>query len=93
MIKKLAKLSKLKVSKSEEKYFKKQFIETLKIIDQLDKLDTSKVGITYSVTGTKNVTREDKINPLNILSQDEALSNAKKTHNGYFVVDGILQND
>lgn len=89
-IAKLAKLSNLKVSKKEEKYFEDQFEETLKIIEKFEKLDTSKVEETYIVTGTKNVVREDKINPLNILTQQQALSNAKKTHNGYFVVGSVL---
>lgn len=93
MIAKLAKLSNLKVSKEEEDYFKKQFDETLKIIDEFEELDTKDVKETYTVTGTKNVFREDKIDPQNILSQEEALSNSKSTHNGYFVVDAVLQND
>jgi len=91
MIKKLANLSKLTISVKEEKYFKAQFDETLKIIGQLEKLDTSEASETYSVTGTKNVLREDKINPENILTQEEALSNAKNTHNGYFVVDALMK--
>lgn len=89
-IKKLAKLSKLTVSSKEEKYFKKQFEETFKIIDEFNKLDTSKIDQTYSVTGTKNVLREDKIDVSRILTQEDVLSNAKITHNGYFVVDAIL---
>lgn len=90
MIKKLAKLANLKISKNEEKYFKKQFEETLNLIEKFEKLDTSKVNETYIVTGTKNVFREDKINSLNVLTQEQALSNAKNTHNGYFVVSGVL---
>jgi len=89
-IKKLAGLSKLKVDKKEESYFEKQFDETLEIVSEFDKVGTSHTPPTYIVTGTKNVMREDKIDPTRILSQDEALSNAQKTHNGYFVVDAIL---
>lgn len=92
-ITKLANLAKLKVSKKEEKYFEKQFEQTLKIINDFDELDTSKIAQTYIVTGTKNVLREDIIDPLRILTQEEALSNAKNTHNGYFVVDAVLNND
>jgi aspartyl-tRNA(Asn)/glutamyl-tRNA(Gln) amidotransferase subunit C len=89
-IKKLADLSKLKVDKKEESYFEKQFDETLKIVSEFEKVGTSNTPPTYIVTGTKNVMREDMIDSTRILSQEEALSNAKKTHNGYFVVDAIL---
>ena len=65
-------------------------IKTFKIIDQFKDLDTSKVASTYIVTGTKNVMRKDEIDSSRVLSQEEALCNAKKQHNGYFVVDAIL---
>ena len=90
MISKLAGLSRLTVSKKEEGYFKKQFDETLKIIDEFNKLDTSKVKETYIVTDTKNVLRDDVIDSTRMLSQEEALSGSKRNYNGYFVVDGIL---
>ena len=89
-VKKLATLSKLKIDKKEEEYFKKQFEKTLKIVEEFDRLDTSKTAPTYIVTGTQNVMREDEIDTTKILSQEEALSNAKSTHNGFFVVDAIL---
>ncbi|HLD92201.1 MAG TPA: Asp-tRNA(Asn)/Glu-tRNA(Gln) amidotransferase subunit GatC [Patescibacteria group bacterium] len=93
MISKLADLSKLIVSKKEEGYFKKQFDETFKIINEFNKLDTSKVNETYIVTSTKNVLREDVIDSTRMLSQEEALSCSKRNHNGYFVVDGILNEE
>jgi len=89
-VKKLATLSKLKIDKKEEEYFKKQFEKTLKIVEEFDRLDTSKTVPTYIVTGTENVMREDEIDTTKMLSQEEALSNAKSTHNGFFVVDAIL---
>ena len=89
-IRKLADLSQLKIDKKEEGYFKKQFEETLKIINEFDELDTSKTRQTYIVTGTQNVMRDDEIDTTKILSQEEALSNAKRTLNGFFVVDAIL---
>lgn len=87
---KLAKLAKLKVDKKEGAYFQKQFDETLKIIEEFNKIDTSKTPQTYIVTGTQNVLREDKIDSTKVLTQEEALSNAKRTHNGFFMVDAIL---
>ena len=92
-IKALAKLAKLNLDKREEGYFEKQFDETFKIIDQFENLDTSKISETYSVIKTKNIMRDDEIDISRILSQDEALRNAKSSHNGFFVVDAILDND
>ena len=89
-VKKLADLARLKVDKKEENYLKKQFDETLEIISGFDKVNTSNIKPTYIVTGTKNILREDEIKPTNVLTQGEALSNAAKTHNGFFVVDAIL---
>ena len=89
-IKHLAKLSSLTLDQKEEGFFKKQFEETLKIIEKFDKLDTSQNEETYQVTGLTNILREDKVDPSRMLSQDEALSNAKNIHNGYFVVDAVL---
>ena len=82
----LAKLSQMTVSAKETVSLQKGFKQTLKTIALLDELDTSKVDSTFQITGMHNVFREDKINKPKILSQKQALSNAKKTHQGYFVV-------
>ena len=74
------------VSAKEAVSLQKGFKQTLKTISLLDELDTSKVDSTFQVTGMHNVFRKDKIDKPKILSQKQALSNAKKTHQGYFVV-------
>lgn len=89
-IAKLANLAKLKIDSKEKSYFQAQFTETLKIINQFKNLNTANVPPTYSVTRTSNVWREDEVDPMRVLTQEEALKNAKKTHNGYFVVDAIF---
>lgn len=86
----LAKLAQMPVSKEEEKTLEKGFEQTLKVIDQLSELDTSKVKPTSQVTGLTNVLREDRIDNSRTLTQKQALSNAKKTYKGYFVVPAIL---
>lgn len=93
MIANLAKITNLKIDEKKIKYFEKQFEETLKIIDQFDELDTSKIEETYQVTGEKNVLREDVITAEKVLTQDEALSGSKRTYNGYFVVDAIFHEE
>lgn len=85
-------LSHLEVDKQEEEYFVEQFNETLGVIDELNQLDTRGIAETNQVTGLVNVVREDVIDSTNILSQKQALSGAKRTHKGYFVVDAIFEN-
>lgn len=88
-IKKLAKLAFLFLKNDEEKKLEDQLETTLKHIDSLSEIDTSKVVGTNEVTNLKNVAREDVVTAS--LSQEDALSNAKKTYNGFFVVPVILE--
>ena len=77
----------------EEKTLEKGFEQTLKVIDQLNELDTSQVKPTSQVTGLTNVWREDKVDKSRMLTQKQALSNAKKTHKGYFVVPAVIRHE
>ena len=90
-VKHLAKLAQMPVSKEEEKTLEKGFVQTLEVIDQLSELDTSKVKPTSQVTGLTNVLREDKVDKERMLTQKQALSNAKKTYKGYFMVPAIFK--
>ena len=90
IIKKMVKLSKLTITKPEYKYFTKQFNETLNIVNKFNELKTKKVNETSHVTGLINNFREDIVEKDRMLTQEEALSNAKKTHKGYFVVKAIF---
>jgi len=87
----VAKLANLPLSDEEKKKFEKQLSETLDYVAQLEEIDTKGVEPTSQVTGLENVTREDEVTPS--LSQKEALKNAKSTHNGFFKVKAILDND
>jgi aspartyl/glutamyl-tRNA(Asn/Gln) amidotransferase C subunit len=87
----MARLSKLTIDPKEEAYFTKQFNETLDIIQQFNKISTSKVKETSQVTGLENVFREDEIDEDRMLTQDEALSGTKNKHKGYFVVKSIFK--
>ncbi len=90
-IKHVAKLANLSLSDEEEKKFSAQLEETVSYIEGLNEVDTSGVSPTSQVTGLENITREDEVTQS--LSQEEALSNAKSTHNGFFRVKGILNNE
>lgn len=89
-IEKIARLANLKVSDKEKKLFSQQLTYSLEVISQLQEIDTQNIRTTHQVTGLKNVTREDKIDKTRMLSQKEALSQAEKTHKGYFVVPAVI---
>lgn len=82
-IKHIAKLANLSLADGEVLLYQKQLSETLDYINHLNEIDTSKIEPTYQVNGKTNELREDVVAPG--LSQEEALANAPKVHNGYFV--------
>lgn len=84
----MAKLANLSLTKEEEEKFEKQLESTLEHVERLKNIDTSHVSGTNEVTNLKNVTRDDQ--PVQSLTQEEAIKNAKTTHNGFFVVKAIL---
>lgn len=87
----IAKLANLTISETEVPKFEKQLSEVLEYIKKLDEVDVTGIEPTSQVTGLENVTREDTTEPS--LSQTAALSQAKNTHNGHFVVKGVLDNE
>lgn len=89
-VKHVAKLANLPLSPQEETVFLQQFTDTLTTVDLINQLDTNNIEPTSQVTGLVNITRPDVINRDRVLSQSAALSQAKHTHNGYFVVPAIF---
>lgn len=86
-VKRMAVLSNLDVSGQEEKLVL-LFSDTLKYLEVLDELDTSKVPETNQVTGLTNVFQDEK-NSKTITSK-EALSNAKEQSNGLFATKAVF---
>lgn len=86
----VVKLANLRLSEDEVEKFSKQLRDILHHVDQLHEVDTSGVDPTYqTLDETTNVWREDEVKPS--LSQDEALSQAKRTHQGYVVTKGVFE--
>ncbi len=69
---------------------KNQLSEALNAVSILEQLPTNKVGKTSSASGLSNVFREDIVQPS--FSQEEALSNANLSHDGYFVATAVFEN-
>ncbi|MBI2029120.1 Asp-tRNA(Asn)/Glu-tRNA(Gln) amidotransferase subunit GatC [Candidatus Gottesmanbacteria bacterium] len=87
-VKHIAKLANLPVTEEEIIKFQKQLSETVDYIKTLSSVATQGVEPTSQVTGLKNVTRTDE--PAPSQTQEEALSNAKNTHNGFIKVKAIF---
>ncbi len=88
-IDRVAKLANLNLSPAEKQTFEKQLEDILDYFEQLKKVNTQKVEPIGQITGLINVTREDEAAPS--ISQDEALANAPRTHNGFFEVAAIFE--
>ena len=79
-----AKLAKLELTETEVLKFYTQIEGFLKHAEKMNEVDTSKVKETAQVTGLENSLREDNVSAG--LTQEEALSNAPKSKDGYFEV-------
>ncbi len=90
---KIAKLANLHISPAEENLFADQFSTTIKVIDKLNEIDTQNIISTSQVNNLTNITRADQVDTARILTQAEALSGARHTHQGFFVVKQILEKD
>lgn len=86
----VAELAKLALKEKEVEKFKKQLSNIFDYVNQIREMRTGGVSETSQTTGIKNRYREDEVDEKRMLSQKEALSNAKQKHSGYFVVKAIF---
>lgn len=89
----IAQLANIPVSDQEAASLAESFNETMSVVNQLQELDTSTVPTTHQVTGLENVTRDDEIDEDRMFTQEEALANAARQHQGYFVVPQVIEKD
>lgn len=85
----IAALAQLPLSEDELELFKGQLASTLEYIDMLQRISTENISFPPQITGLSNVLRDDVVEPS--FTQEQALSGAKNTHNGYFVVPAIFE--
>jgi len=86
---KLVKMTKLTLTNEEKTSIHSQLDEALKAVEVFDELDLTGVPPLSHPGNLQNVMREDIIKPS--FSQEEALSTAPATHNGYVMVKGVLE--
>ncbi len=85
----VAQLANLTLNDKEKSLFERQLGEVVEYISKLNEINTEKVEPIGHITGLVNISREDKAAPS--ISQEDALANAKKTHNGFFEVEAIFE--
>lgn len=90
-VKHVAKLARLSLTPEEVKKFQEQLSEVLAYIEVLKEVKTEKTEPTSQVTSLENVFRKDQSQTS--LSQKEVLSGARETHQGFFKIKRILNND
>jgi len=86
----IATLANIPVTEDEEKKLAEGFNQVMLVVDNLKKAHTEDIGPVHQVTDLSNVLREDMVDEDREFSQDEALRNAKRTYNGYFVTDQVI---
>ena len=85
----IAHLACLSLSPKELDLYKEQLAATLEYVNMLENVDTKGITFPPQLTGLANILREDIVR--SSLAQKDALSGAKKTFNGYFVVPAIFE--
>lgn len=90
LVRHIAQLANLPLTDKEIAIFRPQLQEILKYVEQLNRVNTDEVKPTFQVLDkTTNIWREDEINGGG-LTQPEALSQAEKTYQGFFVADNVF---
>jgi aspartyl-tRNA(Asn)/glutamyl-tRNA(Gln) amidotransferase subunit C len=87
---KVSKLSRLPISPENIPVFTHQLESILAYFKSLDQINVEGVEPTYQVTGQKNVLREDVVEPNRMFSQSQALANAQRQYQGYFVTTATI---
>lgn len=86
----VAKLAKLKLSEKEIEKFRHQLSEVIAYVEELGQVKTDTVEPTSQTTGLVNIFRPDRVKSTS-LSLSEALSGARETYHGYFVVEALFK--
>ncbi|OGK17603.1 hypothetical protein A2866_04125 [Candidatus Roizmanbacteria bacterium RIFCSPHIGHO2_01_FULL_39_8] len=86
----VARLAHLKLTPELILSFQDQLSSVISYMSKIQSVNTDGVPLTSQVTKLTNVWREDKIDEDRMFTQAQALQNAKKSKNGYFVVKAIF---
>lgn len=84
----VAKLARLALTEEEAEMYGAQLTDILGHVDALGELDTSDVAATAQVIESRNVWREDELQPC--LPREDVLAEAPQTQGAYFRVPRII---
>lgn len=87
----VVRLAKLPIEPSRVPAFHEQLQSVLSYMSGIQELPTTNVPETSQVTGLTNVLREDVIDTKRMFTQQQALANTKRQHNGYVLVNAVLE--
>jgi len=85
----IAKLVNLSITEPEASALAPQLSQAASYVEVLEELNLDQIAQTSQVTNLKNIFRPDEIKPS--LTQAQALSQAKNTRDGYFVVPVVIR--
>lgn len=88
LISKLEKLSRLELSEQERTGIQKDLNKILTMVEKLNELDTKDVKPLVHISEEENILRADEIK--HQLPREEALKNAPKKKDGYFLVPKVI---
>lgn len=86
--KSVADLIKIHIDENQIPLYSENLNTAIDAVTTFSDLDTKDVPITSQTVGTENIMRDDIVKEG--LSQEEALSNAHQTKNGYFLVKKVF---
>ncbi len=92
-VKHVAKLAAIELTEAEIKKFQEQLSQIIDYVQKLNQVNTSQVEVTSQVTGLTNVARDDHIDKNRILTDKQAVSNAKSKSDDLFKVRAIFEED
>ena len=88
-VKKVARLARIRIKKSEEDKLKNELNNILKWVDELKKVDTKNVEPMLSVFNESMVMRKDKSETR--FSNENILKNSPEKKSGFFVVPKVVE--
>lgn len=92
-VKKISVLANIPLKDDELESLASGFTQTIHVVEQLNTIDVTAIEPTNHTTGLENVMREDVVDTDRMFTQKQALQNAKRTYNGFFVVDQVIEQE
>jgi aspartyl-tRNA(Asn)/glutamyl-tRNA(Gln) amidotransferase subunit C len=89
MINKLASLARLRFSEAERESIKNDLQKMISFVQKMDEVNTGDTEPLQHISGRKNVWRQDEVQ--GSCSQQQALQNAPRHNNRFFMVPTIIQ--